>query len=110
MSKTLVEGNCDGNCDGEDGVVANEVVVGEAVVPSGDGVEVIVKSEKGGEGIEENGDVVKDTGPPDGGYGWVVVAYDVICEMLTDSDSAVGVLNAFTWGVNAVSHRFRKLF
>lgn len=106
MSKTLVEGNCDGNCDGEDGVVANEVLVGEAVVPSGDGVEVIVKSEKGGEGIEETGDVVvKDTGPPDGGYGWVVVAYDVLCEMLADSDRAVGVLNAFTWGVNAVSHR-----
>jgi len=79
MNKTSAEAKYDVNCDADDGVVANEPLVIDPIVPSDGGLEVIV--EKGVKKIGEEGDeepievVVKDTGPPDGGYGWVVVAY-----------------------------------
>lgn len=62
----------DGLKDGEidDGVVANETLV-ITPVPSLQNGGVVV--EKGTEGPTEMS--MKDPGPPDGGYGWIVVMY-----------------------------------
>jgi hypothetical protein len=57
--------------DGDDGVVANETLV-ISPVPS---IAARISGEKGPGAecpIDSSG---KDTGPPDGGYGWVVVMY-----------------------------------
>ena len=53
------------------------------------------------DGPEEPTEVVaKDSCPPDGGYGWVVVGY--FPAEIDVNDRASCVLNAFTWGINAV--------
>jgi len=57
--------------ESDDGVVANETMVIEPCVEfSGDKIE---KLEAGPDDPTEI--VEKGTGPPDGGYGWVVVGY-----------------------------------
>jgi hypothetical protein len=58
----------------DDGVVANETMVIEPC-PEFAGIDgcKIEKLEAGPD--EPTEDVEKGTGPPDGGYGWVVVAY-----------------------------------
>jgi hypothetical protein len=54
--------------DVDDGVVANETLVIDPVPSIGiKGVEKIPEGPTDGS--------AKDTGPPDGGYGWVVVMY-----------------------------------
>jgi len=79
MSKTLAEGHGDSNSGGEDGVVTIEA---DSLVASKDGVDAFMEKEvkeSGEESVEEPIEVItKDTEPPDGGYGWVVVAYDTV--------------------------------
>jgi len=57
----------------DDGVVANETMVIEPCPQFAGSGELELKLEAGPEHPTE--DVEKDKGPPDGGYGWVVVAY-----------------------------------
>ena len=58
--------------DTDDGVVANETMVIEPCPEFVSG-EMELKLEAGPDDPTEV--VEKDSGPPDGGYGWVVVAY-----------------------------------
>ena len=70
---TPTTASTDSKCDIEDGVVHNEKLVISPVVSPWHNVE----GEKSwrADGPEEPTDVVgKDSDPPDGGYGWVVVA------------------------------------
>jgi hypothetical protein len=60
----------------DDGVVANETMVIEPCPEFVSG-EMELKLEAGPEDPTEV--VEKDSGPPDGGYGWVVVAYAPCC-------------------------------
>jgi hypothetical protein len=62
------DGMKDGDID--DGVVANETLI-ITPVPSIQNVGVVV--EKGTGGPTDMS--MKDPGPPDGGYGWIVVMY-----------------------------------
>ena len=56
--------------DDDDGVVANETLVINPVPSIVSGISGVEKIPEGP--TDESG---KDTGPPDGGYGWVVVMY-----------------------------------
>jgi hypothetical protein len=75
----------------DDGVVANETLVVDVPLGVGDG-----KWAADGPGADGG---EKDNGPPDGGYGWVVVGY---APPGNGNSSAIFVLNAFTWGINSV--------
>jgi len=63
----------------DDGVVANETMVVEPCPEERSGE--IDKLEGGGPD-DPTDVVVKDVGPPDGGYGWVVVGYVSSMEMV----------------------------
>lgn len=56
----------------DDGVVANVVLILDPVVH---GEEEAVEKLGAEEPQVANGIAVKDPGPPDGGYGWIVVMY-----------------------------------
>lgn len=77
----------------DDEVVPNETLV-IMPVPSLQAEKVVEKETGGPTGL------AKDIGPPDGGYGWVVVMYFSLWDFV--DNSAICVLNAFTWGINAV--------
>ena len=72
MTPTTASTNGDNvKCEIEDGVVPNKTLVIASPTPGGDD-----EKSWSGDGPGEPSDVVvKDLGPPDGGYGWVVVAY-----------------------------------
>jgi len=80
--------------DSEDGVVQNDLLILEPL-PLGDAEKL------GAEEPPAKIIAAKDLGPPDGGYGWVVV----MCLLLghrSDDCSACSALTAFTWGITAV--------
>jgi hypothetical protein len=63
-----------GKTDSEDdGVVANEVLILDPVGHVEDEEEAEKLGAEEPQGV--NGIAVKDPGPPDGGYGWIVVMY-----------------------------------
>ena len=84
-----------GKADSEDGVVLYDLRILNTL-PLGD-VEKLGAEEPPAKII-----VAKDLGPPDGGYGWVVVMC-LLPGHRSDDCSACCVLTAFTWGINAVS-------
>jgi len=63
----------------EDGVVANETMVLEPCPEAETSSQEIEKL--GGGSDDPSEAVVKDVGPPDGGYGWVVVGYVLTMQM-----------------------------
>ena len=88
--------------DIEDGGVPKEKLKISLVVSPGQNWE---GEKRSGDGPEEPTEVVvKDLDPPDGGYGWVVVAY--IPGEIGVNGRAFCILNAFTWGINAVCPTF----
>jgi hypothetical protein len=89
----------------DDGVVANETMVIDPCPEFAGSGEMELKLEAGPDDPTEV--VEKDSGPPDGGYGWVVVAY-VPWRGVVGNGSAICVLNAFTWGINSVLTSARR--
>ena len=77
----------------DDEVVPNETLV-IMPVPSLQAEKVVEKETGGPTGL------ARDIGPPGGGYGWGVVMSFSLWDFV--DDSAICVLNAFTWGINAV--------
>lgn len=78
----------------DDGVVPNETLIVSPMISAATAPEKWPAN-----GPDPRGVVEKDAGPPDGGYGWVVVGYG---SCFLGNNSAIFVLNAFTWGINAV--------
>lgn len=84
-----------GKSDSGDGVVPNDPILDP--LPQGDTEKI------GAEEPPVKIVAVEDLGPPDGGYGWVVVMYLLPGHGSDNVCSACCVLNAFTWGINAVT-------
>ena len=81
----------------DDEVVPDETLVAEPNVSVPPPVEKLGNGDPSGEPTVI---VMKESCPPDGGYGWIVVVYSILRVSLMVR--AECVLNAFTWGINSV--------